>query len=54
MSEHKLLPGVKFIDGLNNLGDILGYHVELEHPVDGEDIEGSKIDVASRRFKRPA
>ena len=46
MSEHKLQPGIKFIDGLNNLGDILGYHVELEHPVDAEDIDGSKIDVA--------
>jgi hypothetical protein len=46
MSEHKLSPGVKFIEGLENIGDVLGYHVELERPVNSEDVDGPKIDVA--------
>ena len=47
MSQHLLAPGKKLIEGLRELGRLLGYHVETEFPVNRDNTRVSQaIDVA--------
>lgn len=47
MSQHKLVEGNSIIDGLNDLGLIMGYHVKKEFPIDEAEFgESSAVDVA--------
>lgn len=46
MPEHKLVVGIDFIKGINELGLIMGYHIQTEHPVDNEKIKSPVVDVA--------
>lgn len=47
MAEHKLPAGKKLITGIAQLGEVLGYHVEKEFPVDEKTYgEASAVDVA--------
>ena len=46
MPEHKLVPGIDFIKGINELGLIMGYHIQTEHPVDNKKIKSPEVDVA--------
>lgn len=46
MPEHKLKKGIDFINGIKNLGNLLGYHVELETPVTTEKNNSLAVDIA--------
>ena len=45
MSEHKLKPGIDFINGIKSLGLIMGYYIQTEHPVDFEKANSPEVDV---------
>ncbi len=46
MPEHKLNKGIDFINGIKDLGNLLGYHVELETPVSPEKDNSPAVDIA--------
>ena len=46
MPDHKLKSGIDFIDGINQLGLILDYCVQMEKPVDSAKLTSPAIDVA--------
>lgn len=46
MPEHKLETGINFIDGLNEIGLIMGYHVQTEQPVDTTKLNSPAVDLA--------
>ncbi|MGK0291415.1 MAG: hypothetical protein ACI86H_002883 [bacterium] len=46
MSEHKLKKGINFIEGLLELGEILGYHSKTEFPVEEGNNQSPAVDVA--------
>lgn len=46
MPEHKLKVGIDFIDGISQLGLILGYFVEIEKPIDSTKLISTAVDVA--------
>lgn len=46
MPEHKLKKGIDFINGIKDLGKLLGYHVELETPVTPEKDNSPAVDIA--------
>ena len=46
MPEHKLKKGIDFINGIKDLGKLLGYHVELEKPVSPEKDNSPAVDIA--------
>lgn len=46
MPEHKLKKGIDFINGIKDLGKLLGYHVELETPVSPEKDNSPAVDIA--------
>ena len=46
MPEHKLDTGINFIDGINELGLILGYHTQTEKTVDMTKQNSPAVDLA--------
>lgn len=46
MPEHKMKKGIDFINGIRDLGRLLGYHVELEIPVSTEKGNSPAVDIA--------
>ncbi|MTK54028.1 hypothetical protein [Paludibacter sp.] len=46
MSEHKLKTGISIIDGIKTIGLIMGYHVQLEQPVNMKKQNSPAVDLA--------
>jgi hypothetical protein len=46
MPEHKLKKGIDFIEGIKELGNLLGYHVQFEKPISEEKNNSPAVDIA--------
>src|SRR4051812_44557182 len=46
MGEHKLETGINFIEGLKQLGSIMGYHIQSELSLDSSTHHSPAVDLA--------